>query len=139
MWVFQRIIIVIVQFFYVSDCTWDPNRVPKNFHSDSCSSKLTQVAVGKSIGIVVLNCFLIIVSLISIPILWQTQHPSDSYVQNEFFHESFPHSGQDPVSFDRYAANINSPGRSFTNFNASYTSWSRMMIAHCYFYSPLFF
>ena len=66
------------------------NNVTGNFHTDGCLKKLGKVSGGQSLGIAVINCFLLILSLAAIPVLFELDQPASS-AQHQVTHQYTAH------------------------------------------------
>lgn len=90
-----------------------------NFHLESCSKTLSKMVVGQTLGLAVINSFLLVLSLLTIPMLKNLDASSHRY-QKPYRPESL-HNPQLPHEYEGTAVIDKNRHISVTNHNTDYS------------------
>jgi hypothetical protein len=94
------------------DCISIVNGVPNSFYTNGCSKQLGKFSVDETLGIVVINSFLVIVALAAIPVLIG-KNAYEASPQNGSMNQSIPQNQQ------QYTDGQYNPEMSYNNFNSA--------------------
>ncbi len=77
----------------ILDCISNANNVSNNFHTDGCSPKVGKLAVGQTLGLAVINSFIIVLALAAIPLHFAVADdaaPPETGYNNELITQAQP-------------------------------------------------
>lgn len=104
----------------LEDCLSNANGVANSFHTDGCGKKLGRLSVGQTLGIAVINSFLIVIALAAVPALMQLSS-SQAFSHTPYVNQAVAPPQADQYPFGGYNTSVYNPGVSYGNNVPTYT------------------
>ena len=98
----------------LEDCISNANNAANTFSTVGCAKELSRLAVGQTLGLAVINSFLVIIALATIATLLQAKS-SEGIVNSQYVNEAVP-----PAQSNQYPFGGYNQGASYANNNPAY-------------------
>jgi len=121
--------------FIILDCISNSNNASSNLHADGCSKEIAKRSIGQTIGLAVINSFLVVVAFASVAALFQkdpntipSQHGSMHPPASQYPSQHQPSSQYQPQHQQNYAhpgyrAPVHNFGIPYGNYNPTYSEY----------------